>query len=179
MNRFVLALCIILLAALVSFGQGQVGKSVWKDFVSSPGRFKATFPGIPNQSVDKKSNLWVFQVSTADRYFAVSYLDLQFQLPTTREQLKTLYDTGRDGALEAANLKFKGERDIWLNKRLGREFTGTKNNLIGTSRMFIVGKRLYQVTVVIRFPVKEEDKKAADKFLDSFQLTGIKVEKSS
>lgn len=177
-NKLCLSVCLIVLAISACHGQKPGEQVVWKEFVSEAGKFKATFPGIPKEDIEeldaklgKRYTHWT-EVLLPHKQFAVSYTDYQSLPGMNQEQLKANYDNLRDLMLTQSNIKLVSERELWLKGRLGRELIFNGPNAVATSRMFLIGNRLYQAITTIEMPLteNEEAKKEAIRFLDSFQF---------
>ena len=148
----------------------------WKEFAPKEGRFKVLMPGTPKQDMAEaesdfgKGVLHMNTVQAVKTMYGANYCDFPSEIK--KVPLKQVFDSSRDGAVANLKGKLASEMDIKLDKYLGREIQidvqGGKQ--LFRARVYLVDQRLYQVVV---FGTKEAaTSKAADKFLDSFQVTG-------
>ena len=188
MSKFISVSFLIIVSFSLCYGQKQSEKSEWKDFASEELKFKATFPGIPNATVDgldaklgKTYARW-FIVTLPHRFFGVSVSDFpNLPLMLREDQLKTNYDNLRDGVIKQTGLKLVSERDIRLGEQYGREITLTNDKEILTNRLYLVRQRLFQsITTMQTSQAKDEGaQKDTLKFLDSFQFVESKGQSSA
>lgn len=185
MTKFGLILIFVAFGLTFGFGQKPIEKPEWKEFASEDFKFKATFPGTPKSSVnelDAKSGKryahW-FTVSLPQRFYGVSVTDFpNLPLMATEEQLRTNYDTLRDGTVQQLGFKLVREKDLRLDGQFGREMVAGNDKEIVIDRMFLVRQRLYQIitTMPLSSAKDEAAQRDAAKFLDSFQFAAIKSE---
>jgi hypothetical protein len=159
-----------------TFAKPDDGQPDWKEFASKEGRFKLLMPGTPKQyKLDTESDfgkgvLHINTVEAGETMYGTNYCD--FPAEVKKAPLKQVYDSSRDGAVANLEGKLASEKDIKLGEYPGREIrievAGGKK--LFRARVYLVDQRLYQVVV---FGTKETaTSKEADKFLDSFKLTG-------
>jgi hypothetical protein len=151
-------------------------KAEWKAFTSKEGKFKVLMPGTPKQEkLDAESDfgkgvLHMNVVQLGKTMYGANYSD--FPAEIKKFPIKQILDSSRDGAVDNLKGKLAKEKDIKLDKYPGREVqieVGEGKQLF-RARVYLVDQRLYQVVV---FGTKEEaTSKEAEKFLDSFMLTG-------
>jgi hypothetical protein len=181
-NKVWLILLIIsfLFVACNSSNKNQV--FVWKEFVSEDGQFKATFPMEPKEVVEENewNNMKVpthrFEVFTRI-YFGVRYSDFPNSTAANSDNFKYIYDYQRDLTLKLANARLVEEKDIWMNKNLGREIIVSRKtffdlfNQTDIYRFFQIGNRTFQLnTSGLSFSEDAEVDKDAYRFLNSFQV---------
>ncbi|MSQ94007.1 MAG: hypothetical protein EXR98_05560 [Gemmataceae bacterium] len=150
--------------------------ATWKMVTSKDGGFKIGMPGKPAESKRKvltaTGHLDVTLLVAEGRNgaaFAISYCDYSEDDVKKRDLEKRL-DHARDGAVSSSGGKLQSERIADLrdgdNLHRGRDLIIEKNGgIIARMRIFLVGRRLYQVMVLGTAPTKE-----AGIFLDSFEL---------
>ncbi len=148
----------------------------WKTITSKDGGFKIGMPGKPTESKRKvltaTGHLDVTLVVAEGRNgaaFAISYCDYA-EADVKKGDLEKRLDHARDGAVSSSGGKLQSERIADLrdgdNLQRGRDLIIEKNGgIIARMRIFLVGRRLYQVMVLGTAPTKE-----AGIFLDSFEL---------
>lgn len=153
----------------------------WQLFASAEGGFAALFPGSPTKSgqvlktgVGSLPSFSV-ELKTGLAEYLVSYMNFPnaFDDPAA---LKAAYDGGRDATLSSHQLTLVAEREVTLNGYIGRHTTAAGKDQLLNNRVFAVGKRLYQVTIVTRDFRKLPPARiklfesTINKFLDSFRL---------
>ncbi len=145
-----------------------------KGFVSKAGRFSVAATGTPRftkESVPTAAgpitmNTYMFQAGACVQ--GAIYADYPPAV-LQKASKSAMLDGARDGAVRNVNGTLVNEREIAYLKHPGRELRidiGNRLWLLG--RIFLVGNRLYQVTVIgpkDQFPEEE-----AKKFLQSFAL---------
>jgi len=157
----------------------------WKEFISTDGSFKVLMPGAPkdvSQPIDNKpgsavAHLYALTTGTAE--YAVGYTPFGRDLETLQSS-KTTLDGIRDRILAKENGKLLSEEDISAGGHPGRAMVIEVSDGIFRDRLFLIGNRLYSVTVFM--PNVKAQKKAftegirksqesvANRFLDSFRL---------
>jgi hypothetical protein len=140
----------------------------WKEFSSPEGRFSVLMPGNPAAETrtpkDQPAELHMFTVDQGSKAFMASYFDLA---PTTVSP-DAILDGARDGSIMNRQGTLIKEERTALDGHPGRAFQATaRGNSFVETRMYLVDRRLYMLTVVRQN--REEDKDAA-KFLSSFKL---------
>jgi hypothetical protein len=167
---------LLLCLAIVATPLHADDKPEWKEFATKEGRFKVQMPGTPeHKKLDAESDfgkgvLHMNTVQAGKTMYGANYID--YPATIKKVPVKQLFDSSRDGA--AANLdgKVVKEKDIKLGDHPGREIhieVGGGKQLFRV-RVYLVEQRMYQV--VILGTTMAATSKEADKFLDSFQLTG-------
>lgn len=159
-------------------------EAVWREFVSTESEFKAVFPGVskrtafPNPQNPKQKSLF-FTAYNIGGEFSVAVSDYAYKIEDL-DVLNSAYDNSLGYFLENPQQKVESVREVFAGKYLGREIV-VKDSEKGARirlRLFIVGKRLYQVIAVSPFDETTKDigefyEKNAARFLDSFQITGV------
>lgn len=152
---------------------GGCAKPEFKEFNSATGRYKVQMLGTPKEETKEAAGMTmnIASVQQRDGAFLVSWTDMPISGTESPAELETRLDGSRDGSLGNIQAKLTKETKIKLNgKYPGRDIEadlpGGKGSL--HFKVFIVGKRLYQVMSV----GSSSWAKSADttKFLDSFVL---------
>jgi hypothetical protein len=157
----------------------------WKEFVSNEGGFKIKMPGVPSevsQPVDNKPGSAVahfYQLVTKTAEYVVGYTTVGRDLETFQPSKLTL-DSIRDSSLAKENGKLLSEQDISAAGHPGRAMVMEVSDGVFRDRYFLVGNRLYTVTVFTAKVTTRSDadtegiRKAqesiANTFLESFTL---------
>lgn len=147
----------------------------WKAIASKDGGFSIGMPATPKETKRKvltaKGHLDVTLLVAEGRSgaaFVLSYCD--YSEAEVKGDLEKRLDHARDGAVSSSGGKLQSERIADLrdgeNLHRGRDLIIEKNGAtIARMRIFLVGRRLYQVMVLGNATTKE-----AGIFLDSFRL---------
>jgi TonB family protein len=163
----------------------------WKEYSSAEGRFSITFPGTPKVEVTTMNvpggtfEIHIHNLKASSEY-GVIYAD--YQIPVGDSNVaKQLLDNGAKGAAATVNAELLSMTDITIDGSPGRLLRERlPDGRILKAKMYLVGRRLYQIAVTM--PQAENapdggkaDEEFADKFLDSFKLiaeqtAGIKGE---
>lgn len=169
------AVLVVVLTGTLAFGFQEPAK--WERFNSPEGRFNILMPKKPEvevKDVDSaigKLTLYAYSASTVTGYYLVSYGDYPVE-PKDVAQREKVLDGVRSGVLNGLEAKMDSEKKITLGEHPGREFTAAKNvqgsDVVFNWRIFLVGRRLYQLAVV----TQKGDAASPDiaKFLTSFDL---------
>lgn len=155
----------------------------WKELVSDKLSFAMEFPGDP---ISEKSKMpgegldrYDFSYRAKDQIFSVrvSELDKTSSGQLNETALAVFYSISRRGTIEwLKGSELVTENDIKLDGRLGREFSIRNEHTFLIRRVFIVGDKLYQLTVMMP-KRREKDRdalQAATKFFNSFRFTHAK-----
>jgi hypothetical protein len=149
-------------------------KPDFEEFASKEGRFKVLMPGTPKESTEEVRGITLnsFTLKEADGFYGVVYADMPIAADAKVEDLQKLLDSMRDGMLSKTHATLVRESKITLKATYpGREIEVTRpvEKLFARSRLYIVGTRFYQVTVIGTTDYVHSDN--ATKFLDSLSVT--------
>lgn len=159
-----------------------VAQSIWKQFSSQEGGFSVLMPGKPTevkQTVKAKSGAIEIHMFTVERQqdavkYVVGYADYPdsyIQILNRNNLVEKALDNGRNTALKNARGTLLSEQKISLGSNSGREINYNKpGNKFVKHRIYLVNKRLYQVSVET---TKEKQKyltKSMTGFFNSFVL---------
>lgn len=202
--KFNLASCLLVAGMLIAgsahTGFAQAGKAepetpvfpriayderAWKEFESTEGGFAVAFPGKPGLKVLTVEALagpitnHVHGLDIGVAVFAVTYADMPFTVPTgDKEAINRAFDAGNARALSGAGGRIISEEPISLEGYTGRAvFYHDRDGALTHNRSYIVGNRLYQLTVVSddyrQSPAEDRRffKGLIDRFFASFKLT--------
>lgn len=168
MRRNIFALLVVL--ALAGFAYGR--QTEWLAFSPEGGRFTIMMPGTPQPQVETKDSQFgpytthLFFISGDGELFMAAWVDYA---PTFNFNVEAEIKANRDNFLKNAKAKLVSEKRITLDGHPGLEFTAqAENGALITSRIYIVGKRPYQL---IAATDPKADQAKVTKFLSSFKLT--------
>jgi hypothetical protein len=150
----------------------------WSKVESTEGRFSVVMPVKPETGVKDvdtavgKLQLHSFGASGKVGQFMLSYADYPNESKTATQQ-EAVLDGVRGGVLKGLQADLLSETKVTLNGYPGREMRATKmidgGEVIFSWKMFLVGRRLYQLGVA----TVKADSESPDiqKFFRSFQLS--------
>ncbi len=144
------------------------------EFVSKEYRFRAQFGGVP-KVIEKVgvTQSTVYSVERPAGVFRVTITDLPIPADDPAERASAYLISAKDDLIRAARAAQTADASTTLaGKYPGRAFAATFGGAepgAMRARIFLVGKRLYQVLAVGTAEYANSD--AATAFLDSFQLT--------
>jgi hypothetical protein len=150
------------------------GQETWKEFQSKEGGFKVLMPGVPKE---QKINLPLPNGSTIEqKQFlvdagSVAHLAAFQDNTVEAENAEKVLESGREGAVQKLKGKVLKSKSVNLAAKYpGMEFLldAPQLKLAYRSRMYLVGRRFYQVTVV--GPMAVVTSPESDRFLESFAL---------
>lgn len=154
-----------------------------KGFSSQRGRFTILFPGTPAEkdtSVDTlvgRLDSREYKFAEHPTYYAVVYDDFAGDLEKDAERRNYAMNRMRDaGVSSGPNRRVLSESEVWLGSHPGRALkVSIPDGGIIRVRMYAVGRRLYQVSVITLGErsspgARRPAEKRAMKFLDSFRL---------
>jgi len=149
----------------------------WQQIGSQDGRFAIMMPDFPEYGVQDvltpvgALQVHIFSVSVDDSVFMAAYNDYPEFIVSSSDAGKML-DGARDGAVSNVNGKLLSERQIRLQGHPGRELwieadvEGQEG--LARARIYLVGRRLYQVLVA--GPENQFPESDAERCLDSFLI---------
>ena len=172
---FAISIMILLLnGAGLAFQEGVE----WPTLSTPEGRFSVLMPTKPETAVRDvdtavgKLALYTFASSNNTGQFMLSYADYPNEVSNATQQ-ETVLDGVRGGVLKGLEAELMSETKVTLKGHPGREFRAKKmsgdSELVFSWKMFLVGRRLYQMGVA----TTKADAESADiqKFFTSFQLS--------
>lgn len=157
-------------------------KSIWQVFSSQEGGFSILFPGTPTvtkQKVKSKNgevevNLFTVERPQEEVKYTVAYIDYPeeyIELLKRNNQVEAAIDTGKTTALENAKATLISEEKMSLEGHFGKEVNYTKpGDKIIKQRIFLVDRRLYQVSAETTTKMQKFLTKSISGFCDSFKL---------
>lgn len=138
---------------------------------STQGRFEANYPVKPKKFTRNigGTEFTGYASESANGTCSVSYADLPIPGGEPAEKLQERLDAARQTAIADAKGTFTGTKEITLgDRRPGQEFAATIDDKHLRGRVYLIGNRLYQVTV--QGDEAFAGSKEAAAFLSSFKL---------
>jgi len=138
---------------------------------SIAGRFLAKYPVKPKKFTHAigENSFTGYVSESPEGTCSIGYVDLKIPGGESDAKIKERIDAARTAALADASATMTSEKEASVGSgRPGREFAATAGDKHLRARVFIVGARLYQLTVLgtESFAISKD----ATLFLDSFQL---------
>jgi len=160
----------IILVGLAAAGLAGCGQLPARGlYRSEAGNFGVALPGTPRETRQVAGTVPIHAVTAEDGAgvtYNVTYNDLPADLATSGKADGVL-DRTTSGLAAAGRNKVVDSQALRLLGHPGREVEFESGTRRGTSRIYLVGPRLYQVMVVAPGPTLPP---AAEAFLDSFRL---------
>lgn len=152
-------------------------KRLYTRFVSEKGRFSIDFIREPTYDVQEfgPTVIHEFRVSDGKTEWRLTYTDFQNEV-NDEDSVRAAYQKGIESLQMSATLIT--QTDIRLKGRLGAEYLMRKGEVVYTTRSFLIGRRLYLLSVEENRGSKRPAAKAAispkvRRFLDSFDFWEI------
>lgn len=179
MRRTLAALLILLTTttlayALQEHGTPQSG-GTWSVFSSTVGRFRILVPSKPEESGETSDSPYgpytthLFTSKTANAIYVFGWVDYD---PKFNFNRRAEINANRDNFLKGVNGKLLSEHDITLDGYTGIEFTAESAQAFFKSRVYIVGRRPYQL--IVATPKGKTDDEGIKKFFSSFEMTSAR-----
>jgi hypothetical protein len=148
----------------------EASEDVWNEYASRKYNFNITFPAKPeNVRDDEMDKFATFETSTQKATYRLMIKSLSVNL--SNSQLDEVYETSFSDVLVGGNVKLISKKNVYLNRKLGREFVFEDKKKVYFQRIYILEGRLYFISVML---LKKEYTKDFDKwalkFFESFSV---------
>jgi hypothetical protein len=151
------------------------GNGLHKRFVSDKGRFSIEFIKEPTYEVQQfgETTVHEFKVSEGKTEWRLTYTDFQTEV-NDEDSLRAAYRTAIE-SLRTRPATLVRKTEIRLNGKLGVEDLMSDGEITYTTRCFLIGRRLYLVSVKEQRAARRSAAKAVSsprvqRFLDSFDF---------
>ena len=144
----------------------------WSTFTSAAGRFSVLMPGKPTDKTETvQSDNGPYTSHTVilrdpKNTFLIGWVDYH---PSFNFHRQMELEMNRDVFVSDMKAKLLYSRDVVIDGFQAIEFTAETADKIFTSRVYMVGRRPYQIA--IGSPKGENDSVAVDRFLNSFKVS--------
>lgn len=118
----------------------------WQEAVSEDGRFRVLFPGSFDGNVEGRTSEKGFKLIQADTNWFAYYVDYARPFPDDESYLRNAYK-GSVNTITRNGKFLLGQRDVFLNHKLGSEFVVDGPGRVSYGRAFVDGRRMYILTV--------------------------------
>ena len=157
--------------AILVLGMSAFAQTAWKKFTPAGESISVLFPVEPESSVETKDSqhgpytTHLFSAADQGTFYIFGYTDYD---PSFNFGIQAEINANRDNMIKGIKATLTGETSINVAGTKGIEFTAeTEKGMFFTSRVFIIGRRPYQLAVATR---KGADQTNAKKFLTSFEV---------
>jgi hypothetical protein len=169
-------LLVVTVAVILCFtfdGSAALGQAPWKEFRSKECKFKVVMPSVPEETSTNvplpDGTTLMVKMFSADGDSTVHLVT--FQENPAEAETEKVYETARERIIKKLNGKILQNKSVKLaGKYPGIEFLldVPDRKLAYRARMYLVGRRFYQVTV--GGPMEGVTSPESDRYLDSFAL---------
>jgi len=146
--------------------------SGWVKFTSPEGHFSVMMPEIPqdkSETVDSSHGPYtthLFIVRDTQSVYLIGWVDYD---PSFNFNRQAELEANRDNFVKGINAKLLSTRPTVINGYSAIEFTAETADRTFKSRVFLVGRRPYQI--VIGSPKGFDDAAITDRFFNSFRVS--------
>jgi hypothetical protein len=154
----------------------------WIDFGSDTGRFDVRLPNKPKEETQKVdtgaglASITIFQATDENNAFMLTYRDIEL---SAARKSKIVFDGTRDLVVASSKGRLVGrERIIHQGRASGREFRAEvplgddPKGAILQCRLYLSGRRLYQVLVI--YPKDPPEAEAPAAYFESFHIRPLR-----
>lgn len=166
---FALAL-VLLTSSLPAFALQDA--PAWEKFTSEPGRFSVMLPGKPEenkQSADSPNGPYtttIFMLRAPGAIYIAGWVDYD---PKFNFGVQAELEANRDNFVKALKAVVTETKQIKYGTHPGIEFTAEGETMFIRSRVYVIGRRPYQLIAVVA--KGDRTSPDIDKFLTSFSIT--------
>ena len=146
--------------------------SGWVKFASDNGHFSVLMPETPQEKVETTDSshgpytTHLFVVRDTTSVYLIGWVDYD---PSFNFNRQAELEANRDNFVKGINAKLVTTRATVINGYSGLEFTAETEDRVFKSRVFLVGRRPYQI--VIGSPRDLDDTANVSRFFNSFKVT--------
>lgn len=144
----------------------------WTKFVSEEGRFSVFMPGTPESKVETTQSehgpytTHLFILRGQRNVFLIGWVDYD---PSFNFNRQTELEANRDNFVKGLNATVLETRSARIDGYQAIEFTAENENRVFKSRVYMVGRRPYQI--VIGSPKGVDDSVNVDRFFSTFKVS--------
>jgi hypothetical protein len=146
--------------------------SGWETFTSETGRFSVLLPGTPAESKETEQSAhgpyttYLYILRHPQNVFLIGWVDYS---PSFNFNRQAELEMNRDNFVKGVNARLLNSRAVVIDGYNSLEFTAETADQIFKSRVYMVGRRPYQM--VIGSPKGAEDTVTVNRFFNSFKVT--------
>lgn len=150
----------------------NVDNGAWTTFTSEAGRFSVLMPGTPTNTEETKPSehgpftTHLFILRQPKNVFLIGWVDYD---PSFNFNRQTELEMNRDNFINGIKATLLDSRHLKIDGYPAIEFTAETPQRIFRSRVYMVGRRPYQI--VIGSPKGQDDSVAVNRFFNSFKVS--------
>jgi hypothetical protein len=151
---------------------GATDASGWVKFASDNGHFTVLMPDTPTEKVETTDSshgpytTHLFIVRDTTSVYLIGWVDYD---PSFNFNRQAELEANRDNFVKGINAKLLTNRPTVINGYSGLEFSAETEDRVFKSRVFLVGRRPYQI--VIGSPKDSDDTANVNRFFNSFKVS--------
>lgn len=144
----------------------------WAHFNSAGGRFSVLMPEIPEEKIETTPSdhgpytTHLFIVRDEKNVYLIGWVDYD---PSFNFNRQAELEANRDNFVKGVNATLTNTRALNLDGFPAIEFTANTNDRTFKSRVYMVGRRPYQI--VVGYPKDGEDIELTRRFFNSFKVS--------
>lgn len=149
-----------------------ISEAGWSMFTSKPGRFSVLLPGTPTEQIETKQSdqgpytTYLYILKEQANGFLIGFVDYD---PSFNFNRQLELEMNRDKFIQNQKAKLLESREIRIDGFLAIEFTAETPDQVFRSRVYMVGRRPYQI--IISSPKGLDDSANVNRFFNSFKVT--------
>jgi len=150
----------------------NLDNGAWATFSSEAGHFSVLMPGIPTDKIETVDSpqgpytTYLFILKDPKNVFLIGWVDYD---PSFNFNRQTEMEMNRDNFVRGINATLLTSRAVTIDGYPAIEFTAETSQRIFKSRVYMVGRRPYQI--VIGSPRDEDDSVTVNRFFNSFKVS--------
>ncbi len=143
----------------------------WVRFTHDDGRFSVLMPAAPEEKTETTPSdhgpytTHLFVVKDTQNVYLIGWVDYD---PSFNFNRQSEMDANRDNFVNGIKATLTSSRSLTLDGYQALEFTAETSDRIFRSRVYMVGRRPYQI--VIGVPKDNDDPAAVNRFFNSFKV---------
>jgi hypothetical protein len=149
-----------------------VDSAGWVKFTSDEGHFSVLMPEIPKEKTENENSAHgpytthLFIVRDTTSVYLIGWVDYD---PSFNFNQQAELEANRDNFVKGLSAKLISTRPTRIDGYSALEFTAETDDRIFKSRVYMVGRRPYQI--VIGSPKGEDDSANVNRFFNSFKVS--------
>jgi hypothetical protein len=148
-----------------------VDSNGWAHFTSEEGNFSVLMPQIPKEQIETTPSshgpytTHLFIVRADPNVYLIGWVDYD---PSFNFNRQAELEANRDNFVKGINAKLISTRPTVIDGYSAIEFTAETEDRVFKSRVYMVGRRPYQI--VIGIPKDQDDTASINRFFNSFKV---------
>jgi len=170
-----LTIGLVLLTATALFADEKDGekkdkaKSEWQKASPKGSKIEIQFPGKVKEDKNKQGSQFVLEAMGGKAAYMLMVSPLPKKIDvTSKDDVKTILDGGRDGTVKGLNGKLVSDKDVKIGKYPGREVAVDTTLGLYKARIYLTAEKMIQVIVL--GPKEFAEGADSKKFMDSLKV---------